>query len=52
MCVCVCMFKEKLRTLKEKPGTWNYEVFGKLDLNMGESIVDLNDLDHKVSNDI
>lgn len=47
------IFKEKLKILKASLKVWSYEVFGKLDLEVGEAVKELNCLDHLVAmNDV
>lgn len=45
------IFKENLKILKANIKVWNYEVFGKLNLNVSEVVRHLNDLDHLVALD-
>lgn len=42
------IFKEKLKILKASLKVWSYEVFGKLDLEVGEAVKELNCLNHLV----
>ncbi|GAU41394.1 hypothetical protein TSUD_244790 [Trifolium subterraneum] len=42
-----CVFKEKLKLLKEKLKMWNKGVFGAVDLNLESFVEELNELDVK-----
>jgi hypothetical protein len=44
------VIKEKLKRLKIALKTWNREVFGILDLNIDQTVKDLNDLEEQIAN--
>jgi hypothetical protein len=46
----LCFKKEKLKVLKEALKSWNKAVFGILDLNIGKTVKDLNDVEELLAN--
>jgi hypothetical protein len=46
------IIKEKLKRLKIALKTWNQEVFGILDLNIDNTVKDLNDLEEQLANGV